>query len=79
MTTAAGAVEKYLSQLNARALLLKLTWDEWLSITEPYSAGEFSSAGIKARYPRYGLGYAERYNEKIAYLWLWAHKAGYFD
>ena len=30
--------------------------------------------------PRYGhVGYAELYNEKIAYLWLWAHKAGYFD
>jgi pimeloyl-ACP methyl ester carboxylesterase len=30
--------------------------------------------------PRYGhVGYAELHNEKIAYLWLWAHKAGYFD
>jgi pimeloyl-ACP methyl ester carboxylesterase len=30
--------------------------------------------------PRYGhVGYAELYNEKIAYLWLWAHKSGYFD
>jgi alpha/beta hydrolase family protein len=30
--------------------------------------------------PRYGhVGYAELYNEKIAYLWLWAHKQGYFD
>ena len=30
--------------------------------------------------PRYGhVGYAELYNEKIAYLWLWALKAGYFD
>ena len=30
--------------------------------------------------PRYGhVGYAELYNEKIAYLWLWAHKAGYFE
>jgi pimeloyl-ACP methyl ester carboxylesterase len=30
--------------------------------------------------PRYGhVGYSERYNEKIAYLWLWALKAGYFD
>jgi hypothetical protein len=29
--------------------------------------------------PRYGhVGYAELYNEKIAYLWLWAYKAGYF-
>jgi hypothetical protein len=30
--------------------------------------------------PRYGhVGYSELYNEKIAYLWLWAHKHGYFD
>ncbi len=30
--------------------------------------------------PRYGhVGYAELYNEKIAYLWLWAYKAGYFE
>jgi pimeloyl-ACP methyl ester carboxylesterase len=30
--------------------------------------------------PRYGhVGYAELHNENIAYLWLWAVKAGYFD
>jgi pimeloyl-ACP methyl ester carboxylesterase len=30
--------------------------------------------------PRYGhVGYAELYNEKIAYLWLWAYKFGYFE
>lgn len=30
--------------------------------------------------PRYGhVGYAELYNEKIAYLWLWAHRSGYFE
>lgn len=30
--------------------------------------------------PRYGhVGYAELHNEKIAYLWLWAYRAGYFD
>lgn len=30
--------------------------------------------------PRYGhVGYAELYNEKIAYLWLWAYKNGYFE
>jgi pimeloyl-ACP methyl ester carboxylesterase len=30
--------------------------------------------------PRYGhVGYAELYNEKIAYLWLWAHKSHYFE
>lgn len=30
--------------------------------------------------PRYGhVGYAELYNEKIVYLWLWAYRSGYFD
>jgi pimeloyl-ACP methyl ester carboxylesterase len=30
--------------------------------------------------PRYGhVGYAELYNEKIAYLWLWTYKNGYFE
>lgn len=30
--------------------------------------------------PRYGhVGYAELHNEKIAYIWLWAVKSGYFD
>lgn len=30
--------------------------------------------------PRYGhFGYASLYNEKIVYLWLWAHRQGYFD
>ena len=30
--------------------------------------------------PRYGhVGYAELHNEKIAHLWLWAAKEGYFD
>jgi len=30
--------------------------------------------------PRYGhVGYAELHNEKIAHLWLWALKNGYFD
>ncbi len=30
--------------------------------------------------PRYGhVSYAELYNEKIAYLWLWAFKSGYFE
>ncbi len=30
--------------------------------------------------PHYGyVGYAELYNEKIPYLWLWAVKSGHFD
>jgi len=30
--------------------------------------------------PRYGhVGYSELYNEKIAYLWLWAFQSDYFD
>jgi hypothetical protein len=54
MATATAAVEKYLSQLTSRELLLKLTWDEWLSITEPYAAGDFSSADVTVRYRRNG-------------------------
>ena len=40
MTINSHAVEKYLSELNSRELLLKLTWEEWLAITEPYANGE---------------------------------------
>ena len=30
--------------------------------------------------PRYGhVGYCELHNEKIAYLWLWAYRNGYFE
>ena len=50
---------------------------------EPYMTRRYRKAGVKRAHvvliPRYGhVGYAELYNEKIAYLWLWAFKTGYF-
>ena len=54
MTINSHAVEKYLSELNSRELLLKLTWEEWLALTEPYANGDFSSADVTARYRRNG-------------------------
>ncbi len=51
---------------------------------EPFMAQKYRDAGVKSAHvvwiPRYGhVGYAELYNEKIAYLWLWAFKDGYFS
>jgi pimeloyl-ACP methyl ester carboxylesterase len=54
MTINSHTVEKYLSELNSRELLLKLTWEEWLALTEPYANGGFSSADVTARYRRNG-------------------------
>ena len=50
---------------------------------EPYMCNRYREAGVKRSHvvllPRYGhVGYAELHNEKIAYLWLWAFKNGYF-
>jgi hypothetical protein len=50
---------------------------------EPYMCNRYRAAGVKRSHvvllPRYGhVGYAELHNEKIAYLWLWAFKNGYF-
>jgi hypothetical protein len=50
---------------------------------EMYMGAKYAAATRGAHVvliPRYGhVGYAELYNEKIAYLWLWALKSGYFD
>jgi pimeloyl-ACP methyl ester carboxylesterase len=50
---------------------------------EMFMAAKYAATTRGARVvliPRYGhVGYAELYNEKIAYLWLWAVKSGYFD
>jgi pimeloyl-ACP methyl ester carboxylesterase len=50
---------------------------------EMYMGAKYAAATRGAHVvliPRYGhVGYAELYNEKIAYLWLWAHKSGYFE
>jgi pimeloyl-ACP methyl ester carboxylesterase len=47
-------IEQYLDGLKARELLLKLTWDEWLSIRPPYPDGRFTTADATARYQRNG-------------------------
>jgi pimeloyl-ACP methyl ester carboxylesterase len=54
MTTAGGAVEKYLDSLNSRDLLIKLSWSDWLAIAEPYDNRAFSQADITTRYSRNG-------------------------
>ena len=50
---------------------------------EMYMGAKYAAATRGAHVvliPRYGhVGYAELYNEKIAYLWLWAYKSGYFE
>jgi pimeloyl-ACP methyl ester carboxylesterase len=50
---------------------------------EMYMGAKYAAATRGAHVvliPRYGhVGYAELYNEKIAYLWLWAVKSGYFE
>jgi hypothetical protein len=49
-----GINEKYLNGLKSAELLLKLTWDEWLAITPPYSDGKFGTADATVRYQRNG-------------------------
>jgi len=46
--------EKYLEGLQSGELLLKLTWDEWLTIAPPYSNGKFAAADATVRYQRNG-------------------------
>jgi hypothetical protein len=51
---------------------------------EPFMIQKYRDSGAKRAQlvliPRYGhVGYAELHNEKIAYLWLWAFKNGYFS
>jgi pimeloyl-ACP methyl ester carboxylesterase len=46
---------KYLDGLKSRDLLLKLTWDEWLTIAEPYEKIAFSTRDITVRYNRNGF------------------------
>ena len=47
-------VEKYLEGLKSGELLLKLTWDEWLSINAPFENVDFSVEDVTARYNRNG-------------------------
>ena len=51
---------------------------------EPWFTAKYRASGVKRAHvgviARYGhVGYCELHNEKIAYLWLWALKTGYFD
>ena len=54
MATAAGFAEKYLDALNERELLLRVTWEEWLSVQAPYPSVNFSTADVTARFQRNG-------------------------
>jgi pimeloyl-ACP methyl ester carboxylesterase len=54
MPTKSAAVEKFLTNLGSADLLLKLTWDEWLTVEAPYSDVKISSQDIVARYNRNG-------------------------
>jgi pimeloyl-ACP methyl ester carboxylesterase len=54
MTTASSAVEEYRDNLSSPDLLIKLSWEDWLAIGQPYDNGGFSQAEVMARYPRNG-------------------------
>ena len=49
-----SATEKFLAGLKSNELLLKLTWDEWLSIDAPYSPTGLTTADAWTRYHRNG-------------------------
>ena len=50
-----GAIDKkYFEGLKSGELLLKLTWDEWLSMSAPYENVDFSAEDVTARYNRNG-------------------------
>ena len=49
-----GIDEKYLEGLKSGELLLKLTWDEWLSINAPFENIDFSVEDVTVRYHRNG-------------------------
>lgn len=54
MATPAGFIEKYLDTLNSRELLLKVAWDEWLSVRAPYPSVNFSTQDVTVRFNRNG-------------------------
>ena len=55
-----GIDEKYLEGLKSGELLLKLTWDEWLTVNAPFENVDFSVEDVTVRYHRNGdrLGHA---------------------
>jgi pimeloyl-ACP methyl ester carboxylesterase len=54
MATAAAVIEKYLNALNSKELLFKLTWEEWLTVGEPYEKTGYSTQEVTVRYRRNG-------------------------
>ena len=54
MATKSTAVEKFLRQLDSTDLLIKLNWDEWLTIGSPYADVKISTEEVIARYNRNG-------------------------
>ena len=50
----ASFIGSYVSALNAKELLVKLTWDDWLSVEAPYDRVKFSARDVTARYGRNG-------------------------
>jgi hypothetical protein len=49
-----GISKKYLKGLRSGELLLKLSWDEWLSVSAPFEKVGFSAEDVTERYSRNG-------------------------
>jgi pimeloyl-ACP methyl ester carboxylesterase len=49
-----GISQKYLEGLGSGELLLKLTWDEWLSVSAPFEKVDFSTEEVTGRFSRNG-------------------------
>jgi hypothetical protein len=52
--TTNGITEKFLAGLDSKELLLKLTWDEWLTVPPPYANREFTLSDRTVRFRRNG-------------------------
>jgi len=54
MTTKSAALDRFLAELHSNELLLKLTWDEWLTVNAPFENVDFSVEDVTVRYHRNG-------------------------
>ena len=54
MSTEAGSIDRFLDHLISGELLLKLSWEEWLSIVPPYQDVKFSIDDVTVRFSRNG-------------------------
>jgi pimeloyl-ACP methyl ester carboxylesterase len=54
MTDNDKSMEKFLAHIDSRELLLRMTWEEWLSVTPPYQDVNFSSEDVTVRFARNG-------------------------